>query len=80
MAEVTYVTEVECDIVVQNGILDSQVVCVLDDRGRKHTLRVGKGGVVEKDGKTYLPVGLVHIDRERKLACSGTASRGRFGY
>jgi hypothetical protein len=64
MAEVTYLPEVECVVVVPDGILDSQVVQVPDTEGRNHALRVGKGSLVETSGKTYLPVGLVFIDRQ----------------
>lgn len=39
MPEVTYVSEVEC-VVVQDGIMDSQVVKVIDFDGRGHTLRI----------------------------------------
>jgi hypothetical protein len=68
MAEVTYLSEVECLVLVPNGILDTQVVSVLDEKDRKHTIRIGKGGLVEHGGKTYLPVDLVHVDREHRKA------------
>jgi hypothetical protein len=68
MTEVTYVSEVECVVVVPDGIIESQVVKVMDSENRANTLRVAKGSLVEKGGKTYLPVGLVRVDRERKCA------------
>jgi hypothetical protein len=68
MPEVTYVSEVECVVVVPDGILNTQVVRVSDEEDRAHTLRVGKGGLVENNGKKYLPVGLVHVDRKGKRA------------
>jgi hypothetical protein len=68
MAEVTYLSEVECEVVVPNGMLDTQVIRVPDAQGQNHVLRVARGGLVEKDDKKYLPVGLVHVDRQRRLA------------
>jgi hypothetical protein len=68
MAEVTYVPEVECTVIVPNGIMDSQVVKVIDTDNLGHMLRVAKGSLVEKDGRKYLPVGLVTLDRERRRA------------
>jgi hypothetical protein len=68
MAEVTYVSEVECEVVVQNGMLDTQVVKVFDTDDRSHMLRVAKGGLVEESEKNYLPVGLVLVDRQQARA------------
>jgi hypothetical protein len=68
MAEVTYVSEIECVVVVPNGIVDSQVVKVLDEGNRSHTLRVAKGSLVEAGDRWYLPVGLVRVDREQRRA------------
>jgi hypothetical protein len=68
MSEVTYLSEVECVVVVPDGILDTQVVKVPDEEGRNHTLRVGKGSLVEQGGKKYLPVGLVQVDRKGRRA------------
>jgi hypothetical protein len=64
MAEVTYVAEVECVVVIPDGILDTQVVKVIDVDNKKHTLRVAKGALVVKGSKTYLPVSLIHVDRK----------------
>jgi hypothetical protein len=68
MAEVTYMPEVECVVIVPNGIMDSQVVKVTDIDNQGHMLRVAKGSLVEKDGQKYLPVGMVILDRERRRA------------
>lgn len=68
MAEVTYISEVECDVVVPDGILGSQVVQVLDDKGHGHMLRVSKSGLNDNGGKKYLPVGLVQVDQKGKRA------------
>ena len=68
MAEVTYISEVECDVVVADGILDSQVIRVLDAEGGVHMLRVAKGGLNAQGTKQYLPVGLVRVDQKAKRA------------
>lgn len=68
MAEVTYVSEVECDVVIPNGMLDTQVVRVTDESHFSHTLRVGKGSLVELGSKVYLPIGVVHLDHKNKRA------------
>jgi hypothetical protein len=68
MAEVTYMPEVECVVIVPNGIMDSQVVKVTDIDNLGHMLRVAKGSLVENDGQTYLPVGMVILDRDRRRA------------
>jgi hypothetical protein len=67
-AEVSYLSQVECEIAVPNGILDTQVVEVRDEDGRNHALCVGKGEMLEKGDKKYLPIGLVSIDRKGKRA------------
>lgn len=68
MTEVTYVSEVECDVVVPDGILGSQVIQVLDDQGQTHMLRIAKSGLNDNGGKKYLPVGLVRVDQKGKRA------------
>jgi hypothetical protein len=68
MAEVTYLSEVECEVMVSDGILDTQVVKVPDVEGHDHVLRVAKGELVEKDEKKYLPVGLVRVDYKLRRA------------
>jgi hypothetical protein len=68
MPEVTYLAEVECDVVVPNGILDTQVIRVADTENHSHALRVAKGWVVEEGGKKYLPIGLIYVDYRGKRA------------
>jgi uncharacterized protein (DUF342 family) len=68
MPEVTCVSEVECEVVVPEGILETRVVKVLDPEGRYHMLRVAKGVLVEQDHRRYLPVGLMHVDFKNKRA------------
>ncbi len=64
--EITYLPEVECIVTVENGILGTHVVAVPDEDGNREFLRVGKGGVVRDNGKTYLPVGIVHLDYRKR--------------
>lgn len=68
MAEVTYLSEVECEVVVPDGILDTQVIRVFDVDNRSHMLRVAREGLVASDAKRYLPVGLVYVDQKSKRA------------
>ncbi len=66
--EVTYLSEVLCEISVRDGILDTQVVGVPDVTGNKQFLRVSRGFVTEEGGRTYLPVGIVDLDRKGRKA------------
>jgi hypothetical protein len=68
VTEITYLPEVECDVAVENGILDTHVVGVPDETNNRQYLRVAKGYVVREGGKTYLPVGIVHLDYRGKRA------------
>ena len=68
MALVTYLAEVECVVVVPDGMLDTQVVKVPDEDGQGHTLRVPKGYLVENGGKHYLPVHLLRVDQYGRRA------------
>lgn len=62
MSEITYLPQVECEINVLNGLLDTQVVGVPDEKDNRQYFRIGKGAVVEFEGKTYVPVGIVQLD------------------
>ncbi len=62
--EITYLPEVECEI--KTGMLETLIVGVPDSEGNRQWLRVGKGDVVTEAGKTYLPVGVVELDREKQ--------------
>ncbi|MDE2095796.1 MAG: hypothetical protein KGL39_00955 [Patescibacteria group bacterium] len=68
MMEITYLPEVECNVTVQNGILNTQVVYVPDENGNRQYLRVSEGSLVIKWNKTYLPVGIVQLDYKGKRA------------
>lgn len=68
MNEVTYLSEVECEVLVPNAMLDTQVIAVTDNEGTRHVLRVAKGGLDEHAEKRYLPVGLVNVDRTSRCA------------
>ena len=67
MAEITYLPEVECEA-VPSDLLDTEIVGVADDSGKRQHLRVPKGFVVRVDGRTYLPIGIVRLDYEGKKA------------
>jgi hypothetical protein len=68
MSEVTYLSEVECKVIVAKGIRDTQVIRVTDAEGAGHTLRVFPDGLTETNGKKYLPVGLINVDRKKLQA------------
>jgi hypothetical protein len=68
MTEVTYLSAVECQVLVQDGLLNTQVVGVKDGEGTVHVLRVGKGSLQDQGEKLYLPVGLIKVDRSAKQA------------
>ena len=67
MAEITYLPEVECEA-VPSDLLDTEIVGVSDDSGKRPYLRVPKGFVIKDNGKTYLPIGIVRLDYESKRA------------
>jgi hypothetical protein len=61
-AGTTYLPEIECQ--VRAGDADWElVVTVQDEKGRKQNLSVSKGMVSDTDGKHYLTVGVVQVDR-----------------
>jgi hypothetical protein len=66
IAETTYLSQVECT--VQAGMLNTEIVGVADDQGNYQYLRVGKGSVMTEGGKTYLPIGIVELDRRQRRA------------
>jgi hypothetical protein len=68
MVEITYLPEVECEVTTESGILDTQVIAVPDESGNRQYLRVGKGVVTRSGGKTYLPIGIVELDRRNRRA------------
>lgn len=62
MPEITYYPEVECG--TRPGLIEGEVtVSIADATGNTHFLRVPAEFVHEYGEKTYLPVGIVEIDR-----------------
>jgi hypothetical protein len=68
MTEITYLPQIECVVTLADGIRDTQVVAVPDEKDNHQYLRVGKGTVVEEGGKTYLPVWVVQLDNRGRRA------------
>lgn len=64
----SYLPEVECEVTVPEGMLDTSVISVSDDDDKKQFLRVGRGEVVAAIGKTYLPIWVVQIDIQGQRA------------
>jgi hypothetical protein len=62
MPETTYLPEVVCVVDTENGLCGTSVVYALDEQKAKQFLRVARGDVRRQDGKTYLAIGLVHLD------------------
>jgi hypothetical protein len=67
MAQITYLPEVECEA-VPSDLLDTEIVGVRDDSGKRQHLRVPKGFLVRENGNTYLPIGIVRLDYESNKA------------
>ena len=61
-AERLYYPEVECEA-TPSPLYDTEVVGVPDETDNHHFLRVARGMVHRSNGKAYLPVGIVDIDR-----------------
>jgi hypothetical protein len=68
LAEITYLPEVECVVTTERGLLDTQIVGVPDEAGRREFLRVPQGFVTREGDKTYLPIGIVELDRRKRRA------------
>jgi len=66
MAEITYHPEVECIVAVPDGLFGTLVIGVPDEKGNKQSLRVPRGSLSQNNGKTYLPIGVVEVDYDRK--------------
>jgi hypothetical protein len=59
----------ECDIKQSPGMRESDVIATVSDfRGRKEQLQVEKAFLVQRGGRTFLPVWGLAEDRDRKLA------------
>ena len=66
--EITYLPEVECVIETESGLAGTTVIHVPDAMDNKQYLRVARSDVHKVDGKTYLGVGLVELDRKGRRA------------
>lgn len=78
--EVTYLAEIECAILIERSIHDSQVIGVTDVGGRQHDLRVPKGELTHENGKAYLPIGIVDLDRRNRKALIELPTEAGSGY
>jgi hypothetical protein len=63
-AERLYYPEVECEA-TPSPLYDTEVVAVPDETDNRHFLRVAQGVVHRSNGKSYLPIGIVEVDRRR---------------
>jgi hypothetical protein len=63
-AEKQYFPEVECEATA-SSLYETEVVGVPDETENRHFLRVARGLVHRFNGKAYLPVGIVDVDRRR---------------
>jgi hypothetical protein len=68
MIDIVYLPQVECEVTNPNALFETEIVGVPDERDNHQFLRVGKGFVIRDNGKTYLPVGLVELDRKNRRA------------
>ena len=57
-----YYPEVECET-TPSDLYETEVVGVLDETENRHYLRVAQGAVHQVEGKSYLPIGIVEVDR-----------------
>jgi hypothetical protein len=57
-----YYPEVECET-TPSDLYETEIVGVLDETGNRHYLRVAQGVVDRIEDKTYLPIGIVEVDR-----------------
>ena len=68
LTEVIYLPQAECEVTNPNALFGTEIVGVPDEHGNRQFLRVGKGFVMRDNGKTYLPIGIVDLDRKGKRA------------
>ncbi|MGP0068572.1 MAG: hypothetical protein ACLQGP_33855 [Isosphaeraceae bacterium] len=59
-----YYPEVECEA-TPSDLYDTEVVGVLDETENRHSLRVASGVVQRIEGKAYLPILVVDLDRRK---------------
>lgn len=63
-ARVTFHPEVACEV-SDGGLIPGGVTATITDiNGRKQFIQVTKGLIICSGGQTYLPVGIVEIDRQ----------------
>ena len=68
MTQVTYLPEIECEA-TPSTVFDRMVdVTVTDETGRNQYLQVHHHLIEQEGSKTYLAVGIVKLDREKKRA------------
>ena len=63
--ELLYYPEVECEA-TPSDLYATEIVGVLDETDNRHFLRVARGQVRQVGGKTYLPVGIIEVDRRKE--------------
>jgi len=66
MNEVTYFPEVECEVFPGGFIPNAASAALKDLSGRTQFVQVTTGLINNYEGKNYLPVGLVEIDRHQR--------------
>ncbi len=65
MSEITYLPEVRCE--VSEGLTDRDfTVSVKDIEGRDQYIHVTQSMVDGRGGTTYLPVGIINVDRRNR--------------
>ena len=62
--EKQFYPEVECEA-TPSSLYETAVVGVLDETENRHFLRVAQGMVHRSNGKAYLPIGIVEVDRRK---------------
>jgi hypothetical protein len=66
MSEATYLPEVQCE--VSEGLTGEDItVSVRDIDGREQYIHVLPSMMNREDGTTYLPVGIINVDRRNEL-------------
>jgi hypothetical protein len=65
IAEKLFYPEIECEA-TPSSLYGTEVVGVLDETENRHFLRVAQGMVHKSDGKAYLPIGIVEVDRRKQ--------------
>ena len=65
MSELTYLPEVRCE--VSEGLRDTEVtVCVRDEKDFRQFMQVTRSMVNEHGDSSYLPVGIIQVDRKAR--------------